>query len=255
VGTGASKSDKHSNGNGKDGKNEETKNGKSKTGNHVKNQTGNEADDDSPFDVVNDGEAANIGNIVAGPSNPASDEESASMIAFPSPSNNHQASPQHSPDFKKQAIRTLVEVLRRDGQESAIHWLQESLLDTWKVLQNNATRTSIYATFSDHGYGNQVPLEALPSYHIHRGKDIPLVAWSKEHANSLKNKVFLQLLSQMGFHVGDTPNRIFPSIPRAWTANDLLEHAMELGPPASEKYAATLVLHGIMLPGSQGQIL
>jgi len=187
------------------------------------------------------------------------DEESASMIAFPSPTQtSSKSSPRRSPTnntshVKKEVVRSLVETLRRDRQDAAISWVQESLLDAWKVRLTPLTESNMVPPSSN----NQLPLEPLACYHIHRGLDIPLIAWSKEHSKILKNKVFLQLLSQLGLQVNENPTRNFPSIPRSWTANDLLELAMTLGPPANERqypellgteYAAKLV-QCIMVPG------
>jgi len=188
------------------------------------------------------------------------DEESAaSMIAFPSPTQSSaKSSPHRSPTnntshVKKEVVRSLVATLRRDRQDLAISWVQESLLDAWKVRLTPLTENSMVPSSSN----NQLPLEPLACYHIHHGIDIPLIAWSKEHARILRNKVFLQLLSELGLQVGDNPTRNFPSIPRAWMANDLLELAMLLGPPTNEKqypellgteYAAKLV-QCIMVPG------
>jgi len=188
------------------------------------------------------------------------DEESAaSMIAFPSPTQSSaKSSPHRSPTnntshVKKEVVRSLVATLRRDRQDLAISWVQESLLDAWKVRLTPLAENSMVLSSSN----NQLPLEPLACYHIHHGIDIPLIAWSKEHARILRNKVFLQLLSELGLQVGDNPTRNFPSIPRAWMANDLLELAMLLGPPTNEKqypellgteYAAKLV-QCIMVPG------
>jgi len=235
---------------------------------HQKEEKGETKDENGADEDREDGNGGEVGGNSA---SPASDVESASLIAFPSPSHGHPPSHQSSPDpedcshaqrsstlmdtEKRELVKSLVEILRRDGQNNAVSWLQESLLDAWKVRVTLDTVPSSPTALVSTCTSNQLPLEPLPSYHIHQGVDIPLVAWSDELCTSLRNTVFLQLLSHMGFQVGDNPTCIFPSIPRSWTTNDLLEQAMSLGTAASSQCIILGPGQIFSNGGSPGQIL
>ncbi len=59
---------------------------------------------------------------------------------------------------------------------------------------------------------------------------VPLVPYTEDQRLILKDKIFLQLLKKIGFHLASDESPMFPRIPLFWTADVLFAIAARLGP-------------------------
>jgi len=147
-------------------------------------------------------------------------------------------------DLKTQGtdqIETLKELLKTQGKESLLTWLQQTLLDACCVKINGKDM------FKQDGKSLEPVL-----YHFNDiNQSIPMVAWSKNQESGLQTETFMLLLHKLGFHLANDVGKCFPRIPHFWSADHLFQLALKLGPVQKEDLNVDTKLLEIYLPGNE----
>jgi timeless protein len=147
-------------------------------------------------------------------------------------------------DLKTQGtdqIETLKELLKTQGKESLLTWLQQTLLDACCVKINGKDM------FKQDGKSLEPVL-----YHFNDiNQSIPMVAWSKNQESGLQTETFMLLLHKLGFHLANDVGKCFPRIPHFWSADHLFQLALKLGPVKKEDLNVDTKLLEIYLPGNE----
>lgn len=110
-------------------------------------------------------------------------------------------------------LRNLVQL----GWRQHLTWIQDTLLETCyvKLCLNH-----------------HIP-EPIPYYSIKMMCSVPLVPYTEDQRQILKDEMFLQLLKKIGFNLGN--GLMYPRIPTLWTADVLFTIAARLGPMRKDK--------------------
>merc|ERR1711935_859730 len=120
----------------------------------------------------------------------------------------------------KDQIETLKELLKTQGKECLITWLQQTLLDACCVKINGKDM------FKSDGKSLEPVL-----YHFNDiNQSMPMVAWSEIQESGLQTETFMLLLHKLGFHLANDVGKCFPRIPHFWSADHLFQLASKLGP-------------------------
>merc|ERR1719491_1883711 len=112
----------------------------------------------------------------------------------------------------KDQVETLKELLKTQGKECLITWLQQTLLDACCVKINGKSLEPVLYHFND------------------INQSIPMVAWNKNQESGLQTETFMLLLHKLGFHLANDVGKCFPRIPHFWSADHLFQLASKLGP-------------------------
>ena len=134
-----------------------------------------------------------------------------------------------------------TEVLKGQGKDTLIAWLQQILLEACYVKLNGGQMvTSNDATVEPTAYyfnreciyllvprGN---LATVYSCFLVINKSIPIVAWNKQQESGLQTETFIMLLHKLGFHLAADVGRLFPRIPHFWSAEHIVQVINKLGP-------------------------
>jgi timeless protein len=116
-------------------------------------------------------------------------------------------------------ITHLLRTLVQSGSRQHLTWIQDTLLET---------------CFVKLGLKTHLP-EPIALYSIKMMTLVPLVPYTEDQRLILKDKIFLQLLKKIGFHLASDESPMFPRIPLFWTADVLFAIAARLGPIRKDK--------------------
>ncbi|KAI4464277.1 timeout/timeless-2 [Holotrichia oblita] len=118
-------------------------------------------------------------------------------------------------------IKVLKDYLYKENKGKFTLWLQKVVIEACFVklaLANGYARDS------------RNIMEPTVYYHALLNLPIPLVLWTREHQDILKHQPFILLLHKLGFYLPADTGKIFVRIPNFWTADYLLNIALQLGP-------------------------
>ncbi|GJQ86607.1 putative timeless [Trypoxylus dichotomus] len=118
-------------------------------------------------------------------------------------------------------IKILKEYLFKESKGKFIAWLQKATIEACFVkltLANSVGKDPSNIT------------ESIAYYHALLNLPIPLVPWTAEYQNILKHQPFILLLHKLGFYLPVDTGKAFVRMPNFWTAEHLLNIAMQLGP-------------------------
>ncbi|KAK9754625.1 Timeless PAB domain [Popillia japonica] len=118
-------------------------------------------------------------------------------------------------------IKVLKDYLYKENKGKFTLWLQKVVIEACFVklaLANGYARDS------------RTIMEPTVYYHALLNLPIPLVLWTREHQDILKHQPFVLLLHKLGFYLPADTGKIFVRIPNFWTADYLLNIALQLGP-------------------------
>jgi len=141
--------------------------------------------------------------------------------------NAHDLNPQN-----KDQIETLKELLKKQGKDCLLTWLQQTLLDACCVKVNGNE------LFKPDGES----LEPVPYHFNYINQSIPMVSWSKSQESGLQTETFMLLLHKFGFHLATDVGKCFPRIPHFWSADHLYQLALKVGPLRKEDLRMDLTI-------------
>jgi timeless protein len=130
-------------------------------------------------------------------------------------------------DLKTQGtdqIETLKELLKTQGKECLLTWLQQTLLDACCVKINGKNMIK----------QDGKSLEPVLYHFNDINQSIPMVAWNKNQESGLQTETFMLLLHKLGFHLANDVGKCFPRIPHFWSADHLFQLALKMGPVQKE---------------------
>ncbi|CAL1282241.1 unnamed protein product [Larinioides sclopetarius] len=130
-------------------------------------------------------------------------------------SNENLTCTSNSDDDITHLLRTLVQA----GEKQHIIWLQEVLFEVCYVKL---------------GLSAYLP-ESVPFYCMKMNLSVPLTPYTEDQLAIFRDKTFLQLLQNLGLHLGSGLCQMYPRIPIFWTSDMLFNIAARLGPVKKEK--------------------
>jgi len=138
-------------------------------------------------------------------------------------------------------IETLKQLLKTQGKECLLTWLQQTLLDACCVKINGRDMIK----------QDGKSLEPVLYHFNDINQSIPMVAWNKDQESGLQTETFMLLLHKLGFHLANDVGKCFPRIPQFWSADHLFQLALKLGPVQKEDLNMDSSLLEISLPGNE----
>ncbi|KAJ8309833.1 hypothetical protein KUTeg_011698 [Tegillarca granosa] len=124
---------------------------------------------------------------------------------------------------KDEIVPYCVQKLKETGKSKCLHWLQEILCEVAYVKL-------------DSGIISKKEIEQpVPKFYTLQQKSVPLVLFSDQQEELLKDPYFFTLIQYLGFHTPEDVGMLFPRIPHFWSPDMLLDKAKQLGPIEKDK--------------------